>query len=285
MTISDWLKQSLAKLETAGIATARLDSLVLLEDELGKDRAWLLAQPDYRLQRSEIRNLSTKIAQRCQHMPLAYIRGHAEFYGREFMVNTHTLVPRPETETMVDLLKTLMPGVQPPAYKNEVVMVDVGTGSGAIAITLKLEFPGTKAIATDIDKTCLEVARTNAQKLGADVEFMHGTLLQPLKDRKFGAEKLILLCNLPYIPDSFNINRAATHEPKHALFGGNDGLDVYREMFAEVAANDWKPAYIFTESLPPQHAELSKIAKATGYTLQKTDDFIQLFQEPEKLSP
>jgi hypothetical protein len=107
MTIGDWLRTATNQLNDAGIATGRLDCLVLLEDALGYDRAWLLSHPEQELQRSELKKLNTKIVQRVQHIPLAYIRGHAEFYGREFAVNEHTLVPRPETETMLDMLKRI----------------------------------------------------------------------------------------------------------------------------------------------------------------------------------
>jgi len=101
VTISAWLKQSQGLLKDAEISTARLDCLVLLEDALGKDRAWLLSHPDEALQGSILEKLNTKIVQRAKHIPLAYLRGHAEFYGRDFSVNAHTLVPRPETETII----------------------------------------------------------------------------------------------------------------------------------------------------------------------------------------
>lgn len=275
ISIRIWLTTQTNKLHEADIATARLDCLVLLEDETGRDRGWLLAHPEYKLQGSEIENLSTKVAQRASHVPLAYIRGHAEFYGREFSVNAHTLVPRPETETMLHLFKTLMPGVQPPASRY--VVVDVGTGSGAIGITVKLEFPDIKVIATDIDKTCLRVARTNAKKLDADIKFMHGNLLMPFERQKSKIENLILFCNLPYVPDSFHINRAASHEPRHALFGGKDGLDLYRTLFSQTVTVGLHPRYILAEALPHQHKALASIAQTAGYSLTKTDDFIQLF--------
>src|ERR1700733_11201805 len=102
MTVYSWLRVAKARLESAGIATARLDSLILLEDETGEDRALLLAHPEHTLQDSEIKHLDTRLKQRVLHVPLAYIRGKAEFYRREFKVNAHTLVPRPETETMID---------------------------------------------------------------------------------------------------------------------------------------------------------------------------------------
>lgn len=337
MTIDEWLKHSVAQLKEAGISTARLDCLVLLEDVTKQDRGWLLSHADEVLQGSVLKRLNTKIAQRAQHVPLAYIRGHAEFYGREFIVNAHTLVPRPETETIIELLKVVrnreadvatwqverrgrkplkkryLFEKQEPAselvktdegykviwkklkqpllsqspasvhgqslkYRDEdLCIIDIGTGSGAIAITAKLELPEATVMATDIDEKCLGIARSNAQQLGADISLVQGNLLEPvpaLPEDKIG----ILLCNLPYVPDNFQINTAATHEPRHALFGGSDGLDLYRELFQQIVANTWQPAYVLTESLPPQHDTLAGIAKAAGYDLKRTDDFIQLYE-------
>jgi methylase of polypeptide subunit release factors len=336
MTINEWLRASQNKLKEAGISTARLDCLVLLEDALGKDRAWILSHADEELQGSILKLLNTKITQRARHIPLAYIRGHAEFYGRDFTVNEHTLVPRPETETMIDLLKHIRnleadiatwqverrgrkphkkqypfeqhgptsnlvktdegykvvwqkakrpAHTQSPApihgqslryHDEDFHLIDVGTGSGAIAITAKLELPEATVTAIDIDEKCLKTAATNAKQLKADITFLHGNLLEPMGEVENG-KCYILLCNLPYVPDNFQINTAATHEPRHALFGGSDGLALYREMFSQITANQWKPEYILTESLPPQHEILADIAKAAGYSLEKTDDFIQLF--------
>ncbi len=265
MLVNEWLKASESKLKAEGISTARLDCLVILEDQFQKDRAWLLSHPDEILQGSVLESLNTKIVQRAKHIPLAYIRGHAEFYGREFIVTTHTLVPRPETEAIIELLKTLDLPAQPR-------ILDVGTGSGCIAITAALELPNAQVSACDIDPECLNIAQQNTAKLGAHVTFFESNLLQLA-----GAQD-VLLANLPYVPDNFQINTAATHEPRHALFGGPDGLDLYRKMFEQIVASDWKPRYVLTESLPPQHEVLATIAKAASFHLQKTDDFIQLFE-------
>jgi len=265
MTVSSWLQAAKTQLESAGIATARLDSLILLEDETSKDRAWLLAYPEHTLQESEIKHLNTKLKQRGLHVPLAYIRGKAEFYRREFTVSEHTLVPRPETETMIDILKQLdlQPGAQ---------LFDIGTGSGCIAITAALELHNVQVSACDIDKRCLATAAVNATKLGAEVTFLESDLLESAQPCN------ILLANLPYVPDNFQINIAATHEPRRALFGGRDGLDLYRKLFEQLEASKWQPSYIIVESLPLQHEVLTEIAKAAGFALRKTDDFIQLFE-------
>jgi methylase of polypeptide subunit release factors len=336
MKVNEWLKQSEAQLSKAGIHTFRLDCLVLLEDAMEKDRAWLLSHSEEYLQGSILQKLNTKIAQRVKHIPLAYIRGHVEFYGRDFLVTEHTLVPRPETEAMIDMLKrvrnleadmlafhverrgrkpvkkrykfekdnpasslvrandgykvvwqkpTRATFQQSPApivgkslrhHDEDFHFIDVGTGSGAIAITAQLEMPEAQVSAIDIDEKCLVVARKNATKLGASVTFWHGNLLEPLSSLQTDACP-VLLCNLPYVPDDFQINTAATHEPRLALFGGPDGLDLYRELFTQIQSYAWKPAYILTESLPQQHKTLAAIAKVAGYSLERTDDFIQLF--------
>lgn len=262
MTISSWLQTAQKRLKDADIATARLDALVLLGDELQKDKSWLLTYPDHELQGYEIKNLDTKVAQRAEHVPLAYLRGRAEFYGREFRVTPHTLVPRPETETIIELTKSLhlTPGTR---------VLDVGTGSGAIAITAYLELQDIRVSACDIDPEALSVARSNAAGLDAEVHFFESDLLASAESHD------VILANLPYVPDNFQINLAASHEPRHALFGGPDGLDLYRRMFAQLA--DLPTQFVLTESLPPQHESLVEIAKAAGFALQKTDDFIQLF--------
>lgn len=273
MTVDDFLEAATQRLESAGIASARLDCLILLEDALDQDRAHILAYPTTSISSSKLAELNKKIAQRVGHLPLAYIRGKAPFFGREFLVTPHVLVPRPETETMIELLNTLRKG---PTLAHMGV-VDVGTGSGAIAITAKLESPGIKAVAIDTDPTCIKIARKNARRLGADVEFFQGDLLSPLPASYYQVPTIVL-ANLPYVPERYTINQAAEHEPKHAIFGGKDGLNLYRRLWDEIAALPQKPLFVLTESLPPQHDDLSALAKQAGYTLHKTQDFIQIFE-------
>lgn len=264
MTLINWLEAAEQALVKHDVMTARLDCLVLLEDALGKDRAHLLAHPDTKLTQPQQELLNNQVARRAKHEPLAYIRGKTEFYGREFMVNAHTLEPRPETETMIDLLKKL--DIKQP------VICDVGTGSGAIAITAALELSEASVYACDISDECLHTAARNNEALRANVTLYKSNLLESPR-----ADYDVLLCNLPYVPDSFTINSAAMFEPRLAIFGGTDGLDLYREMFAQIDQLTTKPQYILTESLPFQHEELALIAKLHGYKLQQTEDFIQTF--------
>lgn len=266
MTISQWLKQANKKLESASVPTARLDTEVLLAEVLKKDRSWLHAHSDFNLQRSDLHRLDAQVERRAQHEPLAYIRGRSEFYGRRFFVTPDTLQPRPETETMITVLKELSP----------LKIVDIGTGSGCIAITAKLELPASEVLASDISDECLKVAKRNAKNLSAEVTFMKSDLLLDLPTKHLSES--ILCCNLPYVPTDFAINTAASHEPDIALFGGQDGLDYYRQLFEQIISLPprYRPQAILTESMPPQHVGITAIAKQANYGLAITKDFIQL---------
>ncbi len=289
-TIDTWLRCSTQSLQEAAIPTARLDALVLLCDETGRDKAWVLAHPEYVLQGSVVEKLHTKVTQRAQHVPLAYIRGKVEFYGREFAVNEHVLVPRPESEAMIELAKRVTSppaeraGLEPAcrAGRSRVTIFDIGTGSGALAITAKLEVPSAHVTATDIDAKCLLITQQNARKLGAKVEFVQGDLLEPLLHSTFHTQHSIILANLPYVPADYPINKAASHEPASALFSGADGLDHYRRLFAQAAELPHQPSYIITESLEQQHGELQTLAEAHGYILAAAVGLAHCFQSRVK---
>jgi release factor glutamine methyltransferase len=264
MVLNKWLVESERFLLNGDVTTARLDCLVLLEDHLGKDRAHLLAHPEIELTSEQEKVLSEQIERRSKHEPLAYIRGKTEFYGRDFIVNAHTLEPRPETETMIDLLKKI--------ELDKPTICDIGTGSGAIAITAALELPHANVYACDISDECLHTAAQNNRSHRSNVTIYKSNLLESA-----GSSYDVLICNLPYVPDSHTINKAAMFEPRLAIFGGTDGLDLYRELFVQISEVETKPQYILTESLPFQHEVLADIAKQYNYSLQKTEDFIQLF--------
>ena len=265
MTIGQALKAQEAKLKSAGISSARLDILIMLEDTFHKDRSWVLAHPEVKLSSPLLKRLERKVERRARHVPLAYIRGFSEFYGRRFRVNRHVLEPRPESETMIELLKSLRLPVRP-------AIADVGTGNGAIGITAALEIPGSIVDLYDISAGCVAVAKHNIHLHELHLHIRKMNLLsRPL--RPYDA----ILGNLPYVPDRWHINEAALHEPKIAIFGGPDGLDVYRKLFAQLHRFVWKPKYILTEALPPQHEELAAIASQNGFKLLKSDDFIQVF--------
>lgn len=271
MTINELLPDSTQFLTSVGVVTARLDALLLLGDVTGKDRAHLLAHPELELGDEQLKTLQKLLNRRAQHEPMAYIRGKTEFYGREFIVNKHVLEPRPESETMIELWK----GAR--GEGRGATLVDVGTGSGALAITAKLESPETNVFALDIDPKCLEVAKENAKKLNVSIEFIENDLLDPSALAPLPSP-LVVLANLPYVPEGYQINKAAKHEPKLALFGGIDGLDLYRNMFEQLQNMSDRTVYVFTEALPSQHHELANIARVQNYVQIAKQDFIQVFQ-------
>lgn len=240
-------------LESAGVETARLDCLLLLELVLHTDRTHLLAEPSRELTSEQINMLDRLIEQRCQHVPIAYLRGKAEFYGHNFIVSPQTLVPRPESEAIIELFAALS---LPADYR----LADIGCGSGCLGITAALERPGGQLWLTDMSSGALAIARQNADAYNVPAQFIQTDLLTNL-DEQFD----VLLCNLPYIPDSYPVNQAAQHEPAQALFGGQDGLDLYRRLFTQASATAKTPTYILTESLTDQHEALITLAKNFGY--------------------
>jgi release factor glutamine methyltransferase len=276
VNITEWLKTATERLLAADVATARLDAIVLLSDVLHKDKAWILSHPEFELNQVILVTLDQQIERRCKHEPLAYIRGKSEFYGRDFKVTSATLQPRPETETMIDLFKKIKGNEL--RSRGKIAVADIGTGSGCLAITVRLELPDTAVFATEINNEALGVARQNADRLKAQINFYQGNLLEPLTTVSPFPSPLVILANLPYIPNAHTINKAAMLEPKMAIFGGSDGLDLYRELFMQLANTKPQPEYVLTESLPPQHTILVKIAKTNGYSLSITEDFIQVFK-------
>lgn len=163
--------------------------------------------------------------------PIQYIKGYETFFGRDFDVNEDVLIPRYETEELVENILYRIDDYF--SDYQDIHLCDVGTGSGAIAITLALEEPRLKVIATDISDDALTVSKHNAKKLGANIEFRSGDMLEPLL--KTNEKVDIFVSNPPYIPNDQEIEAMVKdNEPHVALFGGNDGLYFYRKIFNEV---------------------------------------------------
>jgi release factor glutamine methyltransferase len=270
MKISKWLRLTEQKLAQAGVGTARLDAVVLLEDALNTNRTQILAHPELELTAAQERILSRQIARRVRHEPLAYIRGHTEFYGREFIITKAVLEPRPESEAMIDMVIELSKALPHP--RRTMRIADVGTGSGALGITVALELAAPVDL-LEIDEAAIQVAKKNVIEFATKNKVIRSDLLSAV-----AADYDILLCNLPYVPDDFHINPAAMNEPRIAIFGGPDGLDIYRRLFTQLHDSAKPATYVLAESLPPQHTKLAQIAKTANYRLAKTNDFIQLFK-------
>ncbi|MFH1670358.1 MAG: peptide chain release factor N(5)-glutamine methyltransferase [Patescibacteria group bacterium] len=230
-------------LKTASLPPLEIE--VLLSTILGKNRAWILSHPEYELSMTSQQFFSQSLRRREAGEPLAYITGEKEFYGRSFIVNHSVLIPRPSTEGLIDLTLEFLRSHEERVrevdtgivcfskYLNKCLniesaintIVDIGTGSGCIAITLALELPNFKFIATDVSNDALEVARANAQKHDVlnRIEFRSGKNLDPINDLDV---PFLLVSNLPYIPEGEAVSPDVHFEPKSALFAGKEGLDV-----------------------------------------------------------
>jgi release factor glutamine methyltransferase len=141
MQLKDWLDSATNQLAAIGIKSARLDAEIILDHTISKNRTYLHAHDDELLDGRSMEIADARLALRLDHVPIAYIIGHKEFYGRKFQVTTATLIPRPESETLIDMLRDLLPKNQPLFSEQKIRLVDVGTGSGNLGITAKLEFP------------------------------------------------------------------------------------------------------------------------------------------------
>ena len=272
-TISLWLFENTAKLKSAGIESARLDCLILLEKVLEKTRTWLVAHDDNMLTSQQTKILDTFITQRQNRTPLAYIIGAKEFYGRSFLVNESVLIPRPESESIIELIKET----------NKVTDIntvfDIGTGSGCLAITIKKELPDIHVTGIDISGAALQVAKKNARQLTAQIQWRQLDIeedgLPPMpKTRPY-----VIVANLPYVPGGLITSPEITKEPGIALFSGVDGLDHYRALWQKISAAKNKPFAIITESLEGQHAALQHMAAAAGYQVSATQGLVQQFTQ------
>ncbi len=221
ITVADLLQQSREQL--AAISDSpRLDAEVLLAHSLSQSRTWLMTWPDKALDASQLAAFTTLLQRRLQGEPVAHILGQREFWSLPLKVTPDTLIPRPETELMIETLLELYPA-QPPRS-----LLDLGTGTGAIALAMASERPDWQITATDQSTTALAVARHNAEQLGLEAEFLAGSWFAPLGSRRFD----IIASNPPYIPqhDPHLMRGDVRFEPISALAAGHDGLDDIRTI-------------------------------------------------------
>lgn len=231
------LAHTLSKLQARGLE--RLDAQLLLLQALGKtpaQRSWLLAHDTDALPPQCAPVLEALVLRRLAGEPLAYLSGCKSFYGMDLQVSADVLVPRPDTETLVDwALALLVPAVAASAPQKPLRLLDLGTGSGAIALALKASRPDWRVWATDISLAALAIARANAQRLKLDVHFSHGPWLAavPLDAPRFDC----IVANPPYIAEHDPHLAALGFEPMLALTSGSDGLDALRHIIAGAPAH------------------------------------------------
>lgn len=261
MNLGAWTASAGRSLQDSGIASFALESQLLAAHATGKDRAWVLAHPDFELDSKQAAALQAVLDRRLGHEPLAYIVGEREFYGRMFLTGPGVLIPRQETELLVE--RTL--ALAPPGAS----VLDIGTGSGCIAITLKLERPDLQVTASDISSDALEVASRNAEHLGADVHMLQSNLFDSTGSDRWDW----IVSNPPYVAISDPLEpEVKDFEPSQALYGGEDGLDFYRILAKEAGSRLTSDGHIALEIGAGQLPEVSEIFKSRGWTELETRD-------------
>jgi len=251
-TIRDALDSALIALTAAGCESPRLDAELLLADAMGVDRAVIVSDPGRGLEPAEARRFQDHARRRTQREPVAYILGRKGFRMIELEVDGRVLIPRPETEHLVEAALDLPHGAR---------VADVGTGSGAVALALKAERPDLRVLATDSSAGALAVARANAERLGLEVELLHGDLLEPVRGPLDA-----VLSNPPYVADADRGSLApdiARHEPAEALYAGADGLGLIRRLAPAAAATG--AALLALEVGFGQAAAVAEIVRHAGF--------------------
>jgi release factor glutamine methyltransferase len=225
LSISNALQQAVAALQQARVGEPRLTAEVLLCAVLGRDKAFLYGHADEELDYGQAARYQAAIRRRCTGVPTQYITGRQEFYGLPFHVTPDVLIPRPETELLVEqALQRARAGDR---------ILDIGTGSGAVALAILRHLPETRVFASDVSRAALSVAGGNARSLGLELPLVEADMAEA-----FGKGALdMIVCNPPYVSllDMPCLQKEVRdHEPHLALFGGEDGLDAYRRLSATV---------------------------------------------------
>lgn len=229
MKIGEWLRQAAATLEASECPDPHVDSLWIAEDVLNMNRAKLRFEENSDLSDDQLTALNSCLERRIQGEPVQYILNHADFMGLKFYVDHRVLIPRQDTETLVE--NAIVELQSRPAPK----VLDLCCGSGCIGLSIKSLVPHAKVSLSDISTDALDVAKKNAKALDADVVFRHGDLFDAVKKEKFD----LIASNPPYIPaaDMAVLQREVRFEPELALAGGEDGLDFYRRICAGASAH------------------------------------------------
>ncbi|MDP2430869.1 MAG: peptide chain release factor N(5)-glutamine methyltransferase [Pseudomonadota bacterium] len=236
---------------------ARLEAQVLFAHALGVNRAWLIGHDRDTLTPEQTAAIETLLKRRLAGEPVAYLLGEREFYGRPFRVTPDVLIPRPDTELLVELALERLPQ---DAHLN---VLDIGVGSGVVAISLALERPRCRVTGVDLSAGALRVARANAETLGADVEFLAGDVFDALGGRRFH----LIVSNPPYIAaaDPHLTRGDLRFEPPQALASGGDGLDLIRRLVSEAPAHLEAGGWLLLEHGWDQAAAVRALLAEAGF--------------------
>jgi release factor glutamine methyltransferase len=268
-TVLELLSWTTDYFKRAGVESARLDAEVLLAHALESERLRLYIdyeKPVLPAERDAFRELVRRRAQ--ERVPVSLLLGEREFWSLGFKVSGDVLTPRPETETLVEFaLSKVTAGAGPSRDANEPIRIlDIGTGSGAIAIALAKELPHANVTATDLSEPALQIAAENADCLrqGERIRFVEGDLFEPVASERFD----LIVSNPPYVArrDEGSLPKELSHEPELALFGGEDGLDVIRRLVAEAGDHLSPGGWLGIELSPEQTETVEQELGRAGFT-------------------
>lgn len=272
-SVGEILVWATALLKSSGVDTARLDAECLLASLLGCDRLHLYATTPAMVPRHLFDRYRTLIARRQSREPLAYLTGTKEFWSLSLQVSPAVLIPRPETEIVVQAALTRLETVQAP------VVADVGTGSGAIAVAIAKTRPDARIFATEISTTALEVARENASihRVSNRIVFLQGDLLEPILGHGLSGRCTLIVSNPPYVATAelTTLPPEVRYEPLDALDGGRDGLAFHRRIIGKAAAMLRPGGWLVLEMAPGQGRSLARsLQEARVFTdVAVTPDF------------
>jgi release factor glutamine methyltransferase len=272
MLVNDWLASATAELKSAEIASAGLDAEIILAHTMKESRTHLHAHSEEILDARTEEIANARLALRMDHVPIAYIIGHKEFYGRRFSVTTATLIPRPESETLIDVLKEILPKNHALFTDQKVRVVDVGTGSGVLGITAKLEDPEIDVTLVDISVPALKVAESNAELLGAKVQTLKSDLLA-----SYPFTPDIIIANLPYVDASWQRSVETDKEPALALFASDGGMALIKKLLVQASSILSSGGIVILEADPEQHPALITYAESLSFTLHEKRDYCLSF--------
>lgn len=265
LTIAEIIAKTVPFFAERGIPNPRLEADLLLAYILDLPRVKLYSQWDRPLTPSEIKQYREIIVKRVQGSPIAYLTGKKSFLSWDFIVTPAVLIPRPETEVLVEAAYDLMK-----SRLDTIRGIDVCTGSGAVVIALAKLLPNSVWYATDISSEAINVAVENARRLGVDsrITFLTGDLLKPIMlDTNIKTDFDLIVANPPYIPTNEidNLQAEVRQEPLLALDGGNDGLDVYRQLVPQAAEVISEAGFLILEHGDEQRVQLENLADKNGF--------------------
>jgi release factor glutamine methyltransferase len=265
--VEDLLAEGKQFLAENHIASTALDASLLLGEAAGLTREKLITRNNAKLDESQCKRYFELLKRRCAGESVAYILGRKKFWGLEISVTPAVLVPRPETEILVEAALSILRSYQLPTPRSPIL--DLCTGSGAVAIALKHECPGSEIFAADISEDALGVARSNAKKHGCEITFFHSDLFNALIEKSKEKSRFFLItANAPYIPSSQIdlLSAEVRHEPRLALDGGSDGLDIIRRIIAEAPLYLKTGGYLVLEADPSQMEAIAVLLKDSGFS-------------------